>query len=221
MSQEENGRGSNAHVEVSIDGAEVSVRGSEKFVREEIESIADLAADLAEASDAKQDSHDGNQAGSDEHRQLGSHTTKKSDSSKNELPEGEEQKESVVRGELTEVAQSLNVDPGALGEHFYVDDEGTHVDDPLEIDPKYALLGYGLIEKERTSEPYLDNQETKKTLIEQEMLDIGDWGGSFVYGLRDDGLIQNDPRSEKKRNVPFRITPKGRKEFVEWLSDDD
>ncbi|MEZ3144030.1 hypothetical protein [Halobaculum sp. MBLA0143] len=123
--------------------------------------------------------------------------------------------------ELREATDTLDVDPVALAEHFYVDDAGTHVDDPLGIDPKYALLGYGPIEKERTGDPYLDNQETKQTLIEDEMLDIDNWGGTLLYGLRQDGLIKNDPTSDKQRNVPFRITPKGGREFVEWLEGDD
>jgi len=209
----------NAHVEISVRGAEISVRGSEEFVKEEIDTVADLADDLADLSATERDKESAESSSTDQHVQKDSETDGDSDDSTAKPPSREPL--SNVGEEIQEAADGLNVDPVALGDYFYIDEAGTHVDDPLETDPKYALLGYGLIEKERTGDPYLDNQETKQTLIEQEMLPIESWGGTFLYGLRQDGLIQNDPRSEKKRNVPFRITPEGRREFVEWLSDED
>jgi hypothetical protein len=207
-------------VEIDMGHNRVRVEASEEFISQELESILQWTSDYTgsvESEPVRDDSEEeeGVQQTSledlgtepSEEKALHSHT--------------EEESNEHISDEMEEIARSLNVDPSELSKHFYLDSTGAHIQDPTKIEPKYAFLGYCLIEKERTGESYRDNQETKKTLIDEEMVDIDRWGSTFLYRMRNAGLVKNDPRSDKKRNQPFKVTPKGHREFVSWLEENE
>lgn len=127
----------------------------------------------------------------------------------------------VAKPGLSKFADRANVDASKLEEHFYIDEEEIHVQDPLQIEAKYAVLGYCSIREVLDEDPYHDNTETKKKMIDVEKVNIDSWGRKLLPNLRSAGLIKDDPNTEMSRNKPFKVTPKGRKEFVEWLNEDN
>jgi hypothetical protein len=120
---------------------------------------------------------------------------------------------------LHKVAKRLEVDYQQLTEHFYIDDDGIHVHSPLNIEPKYALLGYCTIKEILSDDIYHDNKETKDKLIDVEKVEIDQWGRELLPNLRSTGLIKDNPNVDQDRNKPFKITPSGRRELVEWLNE--
>ena len=198
-------------VEIKMAGTEVRVEGPGEFVREELPFVlewVDETYDLAEAgviddSEPRDDDDGDGDVQVVEQQGLTQFSPVPAEN----------------KSEITQVANVLNVDSDQLSEHFYIDDDGVGIQNPREIEPKYALLGYGIIRKELSGETYLDNSATKEKLIDHEMVDIDRWGSKFIYKLRQDGLIKDDPNTDRQRNKPFKITPKGFDEFAQWLEN--
>lgn len=129
--------------------------------------------------------------------------------------------ESDSTSKLKDVADRINVPYEALSEYFYMDGDEIHIHDPREIKPKYALIGYCTLKEELHNDTYHDNTDTKKKLIDNEKVNIEDWGGTLLYNLRESGYIKDNPNSQKSRFKPFKITPSGREELVDWLNEDN
>ena len=207
----------NSEVNIQVGSNRVHIAGSEEFIIDELPKILDWVsqADITEESVTAEESVNGEEEGNSDGR-LDQTTL---------LPAPEEGKpEKATDGAISkieEIAMSINADPEKLSDHFYTDDDGIGVQDPRHIDPTYALLGYGIIKKELTGDAYLDNTETKKKLIDHEMVDIDRWGPNFLHQLRRKGLIKDDPNTDRKRNKPFKITPKGFDEFINWLENEE
>lgn len=121
--------------------------------------------------------------------------------------------------DLKLVADELSVDYEKLSEEFYVDEDGPGVRNPRQIDPEYALLGFCTIQKVLDGQTVFDNLGMKERLMEDEMVPIDRWGSSLLYNLRRKGLLKNDPKSDKSRNQPFKITPDGIAQFAEWIEE--
>ena len=217
-------------IDIQIGESRIHVQGSEEFIADELPDILEWVGNheatvLDEArKGAVETSGDEVQKSGD--GEAGENMSLEEAWSDDEGDHGfsEDGQSDAVEAEpdpLAEVAESINVDPDALSEHFYVDDDGVGIQNPREIDPKYALLGYGIIRKELTGDMYLDNKETKEKLIDQEMVDISGWGSNLLYGLRRNGLIKDDPNTDKGRNKPFKVTPSGFDEFIQWLEDQE
>jgi len=203
---------SHSLVEINIGQNGIRLEGSEDFLAEELSTILDRVDLTARASPevSEQAKQDDNQAAVQ--------------SSQQSLSEDDEVDEGVDAGvedsALDVVAKRLpKVDADDLEAHFYIEDEEIHIQDPMSIDPKYAFLGYCTIREIMTGEQYHDNNETKKKLIDIEKVNIESWGSVFLYHLRQNGLIKDDPHTDKKRNKPFKITPTGREEFLTWLTE--
>lgn len=201
---------SESAVDISIGDNNVQVRGSEDFVSKELSNILDKV-DLTVQRRTN---------GSGNHQQETPNITDLEDQDSNttleagSIPDG-------VDPQLAEIADSLNVDIEALSEHFFLEDGEVHIQDPRNIDPKYALIGYCIVREELTGEMYHDYNETKTQLIDGERVNIEEWGSTFLYRLRQSGFIRDDPNSQKSRNRPFKITPGGHEEFADWLDEDN
>lgn len=126
-----------------------------------------------------------------------------------------------LSSDISQVANKINVNPSSLAEHFYTDEDGIHIHNPMDIPPKYAVLGYCTIKEELDNITYHNNTETKKKLIDKEKVDIERWGGELLHSLRQGGYIKDDPNTTKSKNKPFKITPSGRKELINWINEDD
>lgn len=196
-------------VELSIGGNNVHIKGSEDFVSEQLSTVLSEVEFNGQAKDIS------NPSASKDNINSSNTEVDSSDESTEEDAEDHSQ--------LAEVARSIGVEPGELRRYYFVDDKGAlHLENPLNMDPKYAFLGYLTIENERTGKQVFDNTGMKETLVSQEGIDIGDktWGG-FIRNARRRGDIRDDPDTDQERNKPFRLTRAGREEFVEWLNEDD
>ena len=202
-------------VEIVFGSNEVRVKGAEDFVSDELERILDRI-DLAQSVEPKE-----------EPKQRERENTPGQQVPLDEQDfRPEQENETTVETDsdpLQKVSERINIPERALLEHFYVEEKESgmdvHIQDPISIPGKIALLGYCTIREELTGTTYHDNQKTKKKLIDVEKVDIDSWGRKFLHRLRKDGLIKDNPNTDKKRNRPFKITPKGRQEFVNFLSE--
>lgn len=202
-----------SEVEVTIGQTSVRIEGSESFIERELPTILDWV----DSTDGSTEQARGTQESESE---LSGVTTQPSiDEAVSE--DWSEPSDGEAESKISEIASDLNVDPDKLSEHFYIDEDekSIHIQNPMGIEPKYALLGYCDIREHLTGETYHDNNKTKKKLIDQEKVDIGRWGSSLLYNLRRNGLIKDDPNADRERNKPFKITPKGHKEFVQWINE--
>lgn len=206
-------RGGTSSIEIELGQNRVKLEGSESFISGELGDVIQLVQDYQKAVGVERDGK--------VERERGEQATFE-DLEETEQPSREETEDEsgdTDEDPLKQVARSRNLPYDKLSRHFYVEDGEIHVQDPRNIKPKYALLGYGIIRKELKRETYLDNKATKEKLIDGEMVDIDRWGGKFLYRLRNEGLIKDDPNSAKSRNKPFKITPTGLDEFSAWLED--
>lgn len=201
MSSETDG----AKAELKVGENEVRLEGSEQFVSDELSNIfdsIDITANYSAGPPAESSgTPDGPSAGTP-----------------GEVDEEVETDESEADG-LQKVATRLNVDVESLSEHFYVEGDEVHIQDPMSVDAKFAFLGYCTIREILMGVQYHENNETKQALIDREKVNIGQWGSNFLYNLRRSGLIKDKPHTEKSRNKPFKITPSGREELVDWLNE--
>lgn len=211
-----NGNDDKSSVEIVIGPNEIRINGSEKFVSEELEALLEKV-DLTKSVEPL-----GTQTPS------GMARVEKEELIEHDQEDGENavsSSESSIHDPLNRVAESLNVPPGGLKDQFYLDETEDNEDGELEIHimyptkipQKYALLGYCTIKEELTGQTYFDNKATKEKLVDGEKVPIEYWGRKLVHNLRNEGLIKDDPNSDKKRNRPFKVTPKGRSQFVEWV----
>ena len=225
MSDKENEGNSKSVVEIGIGDNKVKIKASEEFISKEIdsilswtkESINKVGEEQVVGSDSKIADNEAEEKSledfkGEEGEENKKQKAKETDENKNDNSDG---------GKISQIADRLGVDSEKLSEMFFISEDNVHIQDPLEIDPKYAFLGYCLIRKHITDDSYRDNKRTKEVLIDREMLDITRWGGTFLYTLRQEGLIKDDPNSDRRRNKPFKITPKGHREFVQWLENQD
>ena len=225
MSKEMSGGGTRSSVEemskdeslssvvISIGQNELRIEGTESFISNELSNILDRI-DLS--SQSQMDTKDAID-------KAGSMDEEASENGASPSTRSEEDLEEEVddSSPLKKVAERINVPYGALSEHFYLDEDEIHIQDPRNIEPKYALLGYCTIKEELHGKTYHENTETKKKLIDNEKVNIEDWGGTLLYNLREGGYIKDDPNSSKSRFKPFKITPSGREKLVDWLNEDD
>lgn len=204
-------------VEITLGGNKVRIEGTEEFISNELDTILDRIslADSAEPSTPTEQVNNGDNSensGADQSvdEDITDFGTSDVESLSNFDP-------------ITKVSHQLNIDRDNLENHFYIEgtksDFNIHILDPREIPPKYALLGYCTIKEILSEETYHGNTETKKKLIDQEKVNIKDWGRVFLHNLRKEGYIKDDPNTDKKRNRPFKITPKGRNEFLDWVTE--
>lgn len=193
-----------AEIELSVGNNELRMVGSEDFLSNTLDSLLDRINLEDPGVDSDKSKEESSGVGDDYSQEDGSSS-----------PESEE------NSDLYYVADRLNADPESLDSHFYIQDDEIHIQDPLKIEPKYALLGYCSIREILTEEPYHNNQETKKKLIDQEKVEIDEWGSQFLHNLRRSGLIKDNPNVDQDRNKPFKIMPKGRRELIEWLNEDN
>jgi len=210
-------RGGHSKVEIALGESSIMIEGSEQFIQDELPGIMGWVRESAEEMDLGSATQcvGGDGEAEPEGKQA---TLEESGPTRDEEKEEESEEES---GALAEVADSIGVDAGDLQEHFYVDNGEVHIQNPMATEPKYALLGYCTIRSELTGETYHPNKETKEHLIDNEKVNIENWGGTLLYGLRRSGLIKDDPQTDKGRNRPFKITPKGHREFVNWVTNGD
>lgn len=204
-------RGGTSSIEIELGQNRVKLEGSEGFISDELDGVIQLVQDYQEAIEDERDGQVERERG----EQATFEDLEETEQPSQETPEAES--DDTDGDPLKQVARSLNLPYGELSRHFYVEDGEIHVQDPRNIKPKYALLGYGIIRKQLKGETYIDNKATKEKLIDGEMVDIDRWGGKFLYRLRNEGLIKDDPNSDKSRNKPFKITPSGFDEFSSWL----
>lgn len=207
----------NSVVKVSVGGNEIRIEGTEEFISEQLDFILSRI-EMASSSKPSQPSEH-TEDNDEEHipreqAPLNEEFVQEDDSGASE--------DSEESSPLDRVAEKINVSSSELQEYFYLDENEEsstriHIQDPMKISGKYALLGYCIIKEDLEDDTYHDNRETKKKLIDEEKVDIDDWGRVFLYNLRNDGLIKDDPQTDKSRNKPFKITPKGYREFVSWL----
>lgn len=213
MGEEDSSPHGVSEVEIAVGQTNVRIEGSESFIESQLPQIlnwANKANTLASTEEEDEDS-----GGSDDE------STQKHLPTVMEAEGGEVDQHSSVDPRMEEVAQKLNVDPSALSSHFYIDDDGVHITNPMAIQPEFALLGYCTIKEEMSGNTYHDNRETKQVLIDQEKIDIERWGSEFLYRLRSEGLIKDDPNTDRSRNKPFKITPKGHQKFINWVTSED
>ena len=202
---------SKATVDIAIGHNEIHIEGSEKFISDELSTILDRI-DI------------GDQVSNSDHDSASSQSTlstiaQEADDDDTIQEDAELLSESQTG--LSTVAQKINVSEESLAEHFYLDDGEIHILNPMSIEPKYALLGYCTIKEVLFEESYHDNTQTKKKLIDKEKVKIDSWGSNFLHTLRRAGYIKDDPNSTKSRNKPFKITPSGHEQLVNWLNEDD
>jgi len=224
--RENESENSNSVVEINFGQHRVRVESSEEFISEQLESILSWTTESIEKVEAGSEIESPEPEEEELTQELLADVRDNTNEVGHKPGSGESERDKApvntkhTGGEqLGKIAKQLNIDPSALSDHFYLDGEGTHIRDPLDIDPKFAFLGYCLIEKERTGESYRENRATKQALIDREMIDIDSWGSNFLYRLRQEGLIKDNPNSDRKRNRPFKITPKGHREFVNWIEN--
>jgi antitoxin component of MazEF toxin-antitoxin module len=201
-----------SQVELSVGQTSIRIEGTESFIERELPTLLDWV-DTKE-TEAEQHEQVQTEDNTDEADVQSSLPVKKGTGAGNESGE--------AKSKLDQVAQQIGADADKLSDHFYIDEseETIHIQNPMDIDSKYALLGYCDIREKLTGETYHDNSKTKKKLIDQEKVDIERWGSSLLYTLRRNGLIKDDPNSDRNRNKPFKITPKGHKKFVKWINGD-
>ena len=200
-------------VEIVLGPNKVRVKGSEDFVSNELGTILDqvnLAQSVEPKDESKQNEHkDMERDAPGQQTALNGHDVRSETNDEN------------GSDPLQKVSRQIGVPKEALQEHFYVEERESdievHIQNPINISGKYALLGYCTIREVLTDVTYHSNQETKKKLIDGEKVDIDSWGRKFLHKLRNEGLIKDDPNTNKKRNRPFKITPTGRREFIKWL----
>jgi len=206
-----------SQVEVTVGQASIRIEGSESFIEKELPTILDWVDSNDGEIKATEQTQEDEGTESDSDRSVSQPSLTEAANETGDESGGE------AESKLVEVAYDLNVDPDKLSQHFYIDeDENTvHIQNPMEIDPEYALLGYCDIRERLTGDTYHDNAKTKKKLIDQEKVDIERWGSSLLYGLRREGYIKDDPNSDRSRNKPFKITPKGHQEFVKWINNSE
>jgi len=204
-------------VEISIGGNQLRMEGTEEFLSNELSEVLDRV-DLSASADEQVN-------GATESQPLDSNPEPEG---KNEpvSEEIEEEEETASESESTDseiqrVAKRLDVDVEKLSAHFYVDEEEIHIHNPLNIEPKYALLGYCTIKEILTEDIYHDNKATKDKLIDVEKVPIDEWGRNLLPNLRNAGLIKDNTKVDRDRNKPFKITPSGRRELVEWLNENN
>lgn len=213
-------------IDIQIGQSRIHIQGSEEFISEELPDLLDWVENN-EADILDEEGQRAVDTSSDDAQEGGDPPSGENLSLEEALSEDEngtdssEDKLTHIGGPLAKVADSINVSYDALSKHFYVDDDGVGIQNPRNIEPKYALLGYGVIRKELTGDTYLQNKPTKEKLIDQEMVDISGWGSNLLYSLRRNGLIKDDPNTDKGRNKPFKITPKGFDEFIQWLEEEE
>lgn len=201
-------------VEISIGDNQLRMEGTEDFLSNQLSEVLDRL-DLSKQfeSGANGDSRTATKnQDQGEVSQDGSETPTSEDDDGGPPEDGD--------SELHKVARRLEVDYEKLAEHFYIDEDGIHVHNPLKIEPKFAALGYCTIKEIVFDEIYHDNKGTKDKLIDIEKVEIDQWGRNFLPDLRSEGLIKDNPNVDRDRNKPFKITPSGRREFVEWLNED-
>lgn len=202
-------------VEISLGNNEIRISGSEEFISGELESILEKI-DLTKDSESLGSTKQTLEGDSEEE------TTIEQANLKGRTIEGTENLESE-KDPLNVVADDLNVDVTSLKRHFYVEEVengeeyDVHIQDPTGLPNKFAFLGFCTIREVLNDQIYHENVEMKRRLIDVEKIDINNWGGTFLYRLRNDGLIKDDPNTNKKRNKPFKITPSGRQDLIDWL----
>lgn len=207
----------NSVVEISVGQNQLRVEGSEEFISDELSKILDRV-DMTAPPALPAEADGGEEAVESEVSKPGEQAKLFDEPAPNQADTGED---SDTDTELSEVANRLNVEPNAISEYFFIDGDEVHIQDPMNIQPRYALLGYCSIKEILTGEQYHDNAATKKKLIDVEKVNISEWGGNLLYSLRQEGLIKDNPHTDKKRNKPFKITPPGREELVKWLNEDN
>lgn len=215
MSEED----SKSVIEITLGPNEIHIEGTEEFVSSELETVLERI-DIAESVGSSDIPSPNEQRNSKE--QVQREQTGLLDQEFQPNEQGDKKEESEP-DPLETVANRIQVDSEQLKKHFYVEEsqEGyeVHIYDPTQISSRAALLGYCTIKEILTGETYHDNQHTKERLIDEEKVDINGWGSQFLYNLRRDGLIKDDPSTDLSRNKPFSITPKGREWFVSWLRE--
>lgn len=202
MSDEEN----HSEIELSIGGNDVHISGSEDFVSEQLSTVL---SEL-EFDDPTTPRPDG---------AISRSANRESDVD----PESKMDEVTDDHSGFDKVAESLDVGPELLQKYFFISSDGElHLENPLNMEPRYALLGYLTIETERTGKQVFDNGGMKNKLVSEEGIDLGDstWG-DIVYNARRSGDIRDDPDTTQERNKPFRLTRDGREKFIEWLNEDD
>jgi hypothetical protein len=202
-----------SEVEVTVGQTSVRIEGSESFIERELPAILDWV-DSTDGSTEKA-------RGTQEPESESSGVTTQPSLSEAVSEDQSESSDEEAESKLAEIARNLNVDPDKLSKHFYIDEDenSIHIQNPMEIEAKYALLGYCDLREHLTGDTYHDNNKTKKKLIDQEKVDIQRWGSSLLYNLRRNGLVKDDPNADRERNKPFKITPKGHEEFVQWVNE--
>lgn len=208
-------------VEITVGANEVRIEGSESFVSDELERILDKV-DFTDSNESTLSSRHGT---GDDRSDKGS--TDRGDTG-DPRPMGSEPEKQRSFDEysgysLSEVAQRINVPEESLYNHFYLDldddDFSIHIHDPRNIPEQQAFLGYCTIKEILSNQTYHNNTDTKKRLIDGEKVNIDEWGRKFLHNMRKMGYIKDDPNTDKKRNKPFKITPKGRERLVDWLTE--
>jgi hypothetical protein len=210
-----------ALIDVEFGQTRVRIEGSEDFVSDELPNVIQLVQENRELVSSPQESDEQEEQSPPGQDSSGAETPPLAEFREADEAEPVEEEPSRENDRMAKVAESLGVEREKLSSHFYIDDDEIHIQHPRDIDPKYALLGYAVLHKELTGENYLDNRETKEKLIDHEMVDIDRWGSNFIYRLRQEGLIKDDPNTDKQRNKPFKITPRGFNEFLDWLEEND
>lgn len=191
-------------IEMSIGENTILLQGSEDFISSELQTIFDNIDFEVVSSSTSPDSS--GEESSDGTVEAGGEGTGDSESGTSES-----------HSAISTIADRLSIDSSLISTHFYVEDENIHLHNPYDITHKYALIGYCMLKREITGEDVFEQSITKEKLIEQERVPINDWGGKFMYRLRENGVIKNDPSSNKQKNIPFKITPKAEGQFKEWL----
>ena len=187
----------NAIIDITIGNSEIHIEGSEKFVSRELSTVLEKV-DIEHQSQTKD---------------IDGQTSQESSQTSAEIEEPED-----LEGELNKVADGLGVDSNKLKKHFFIDDNDLHIENPLNIPARQALLGYCTIENEWTGKTTFENRPMKTKLVEQEGVEIDEWG-DFIYNARRRGDIRDDPSSSQQRNKPFRLTRDGRDAFLAWLEN--
>lgn len=194
-----------AEVNITVGQNKIELVGSEQFISDELSDILEKVNIQKGVKNSSEDSEIPTEPDNSE-----------SNSSNDELDNSVNKSNS----DLEVVAESLGVDIGKIRQYFYIENDELHIENPLNIEPKYALLGYLSIENERQNKTTFDNLGMKDTLITKEGVDIDSWG-DFIYNSRRRGEIRDDPDSEQSRNKPFRLTRAGREEFIHWINEDN
>lgn len=206
----------NSFVDITVGSNNVRVEGSEDFISQELSTILQ-SLNLDRQQPVESEIEEKGADDDTEQVDLGMESTIDGDSPSSEF----DNSRGNINPQLEKVARRINVDPDDLANHFYIQSGEVHIQNPLEIEPKYALLGYCIIREVLDDVTHHDNLETKRKLIDKEKVNIEQWGGVLLHKLRQSGSIKDDPNSTKSQNKPFKITPKGQEKLVDWLNDDD